>query len=235
VHSIIEASGITVEAGDPGANQAALPLSFKAAEREILGLWLPARAVASRLQLVRVIAGHAPPRDGEVRRRIGARIAVARLDGSLEQALKSADLVVLDADSGDMSLDEWMRLAVERELGASVIVVTTLVMQAYRCDRVVLALWSVPDVLSALDALATNMLGAARELLTEDRMPRRVAVLAADLLRGNRACRDLIGHAKRAAGDAEERLRVSELAARAAEAMLDDRILENLIAQAESL
>jgi hypothetical protein len=238
VQAIVEALGITVAACEhPPASRAEQPfqpLSFTAYDREIVALWVADRSRA--LPLLRVIEGLDRPSGGLLRRRDGCRIASARLDGSLRRALASAaDLVLVDAGGAELNLDDWRRLAVERERGVSVILLTTSAMDAYRCDRVALAMWSLPDLLSSLESLARDMHPRTRELVAGTSPPRRAAALAADLLRENRAARDLIAHAKRRAWSTVDRVRLAELSSQAAGAMLDERMLETFVAEAEAL
>jgi hypothetical protein len=234
VQPIIEALGVAVDAGDASAAPSSRqPLSFAAHDGDIVGLWLPPHPAAALVP--GAIVGDAWPGPGEIRRRTGCRVALAH-PGSLDQAFRaSADLVLLDATGREVGLDGWVRLATERERGASVIVVTHSAMDAYRCDRSVLAMWSLSELLSALDSLVGDMQEATRDLVAGTSPPRRAAVLAVELQRGNRALRDLIDLARRMARSQEDRLQLSELTGRAAGVTIDERVLEKLIAQAEGL
>jgi hypothetical protein len=235
VEPIIEGVGIAVDAGlaspEPHARH---PLSFAAHDREIVGIWLPRHPAADVVP--RIIAGEARPGSGGVRRRAGSVVSLVRADASMAQAFRrTVDLVLVDATGRDVSTDTWVRLATERAQGTSIVVATRSAKDAYRCDRTVLAIWTLSELLAALDSLAEEQARATRDLLAGASPPRRVAVLAVDLVRGNRALRDLIDLGRRMARSQDDRLRLQELTARAAGVMLDDRILETLIAQAERL
>lgn len=225
--------GIGDRTEDPAAGSPRAPLTFAVFDREIVGVWLPAPSAAKAL--LRVLAGIEPPNAGQVRLRDGCRVALARPPDLPDVLETSADLVLLDATSDDLTLDAWVRLATERERGIAAVVATTSPTHAYRCDRVVLAAWDPSALLSALESLASGLHDATRDLLRDATRPRRAAVLAMELQRGTRAARDLIAHARAIVRSADERLRLSELSATAAGAMLDERILEKLIAEAEAL
>jgi hypothetical protein len=236
VQALVEASRITVEVSADGATTSPRPLSFAVYDREILGLWLPSESFPSRLQLQRVLAGHARPAGGVVRRRAGARLAIVRPDALQEAPLKPpADLVILDAGGSELGLRAWMSIAVQRERGLAFVLLTTSPLQAYRCDRVSIASWTLPELERGLEALVENMRPATQELLGAATLPRRAAVLATELRRCNRAVRALTDQARREAGTWDERVRISELSARAAGVTLDERILEGMIEDAEKL
>jgi hypothetical protein len=235
VQPIIEVSGVLMEAGReaPIEPRARHPLSLVAHDREIVSIWLPRRPAMGAV--ARVLLGDAHPSAGEVRRRAGARVALVRADESMERAfLPSVDLALVDATGRGLSLDTWVRLATERARGAGVVVLTHSVADAYRCDRAVLALWSISELLSALDSVVEAAQGATRDLLA-GAAPRRTGVLAVELQRASRAVRDLIDLARRMAHIEEDRLRLQVLAAAASGVLLDERVLEDLIAESERL
>jgi hypothetical protein len=231
----LEAFGIRLDTGEEStAARARHPLSFVAHDREIVGIWLPPHLAPA--DVARVVSGDAQPGAGEARRRAGSHMALVHPDAPLEKDLRPfVDLVLVDATGRELTLDTWVRLATERAHGASIVVLTHAVADAYRCDRVVLALWSISELLSALDSLVEEMQAATRDLIANTSPPRRAAVLAVELQRGNRAVRDLIDLARRLARVEEDRLRLQDLAGGAASLMLDERVLEKLIAEAEGL
>jgi hypothetical protein len=198
--------------------------------REIVGLWVPSHLSSGIL--AHVVAGDAASRG--VRRRTEAHLALVRPDASLSQALqRSVDVVLLDATEREVSLDAWARVAAGRAQGATVGVLTRSAADAYRCDRTVLAAWSFSELRFALGSLIEGMQAATRDLLAGAQPPRRATVLATMLQRTNRAVRDAIDLARQMARSEDERLDVQELAGRAAGAMVDERVLEKLLAEAE--
>jgi hypothetical protein len=234
VQALIEASDITIDSNEPGRSSArSLPVSFAVHEREMLGVWVP-EPVAAAL-LLRVVLGGAPLLSGELRRRAGARIAIARPDEPLGDAFApDPGVLLVDAGGYEPSLETWRRLALAREQGASIVVVTASALQAYRCDQVALAMWSLPDLISALESLVSSVGRATYTLLGGACTPERSASLALDLERAHRAVRDGLERARRAVTEVEDRLRVADLAASAAAVMLDERLLERWIDEAEN-
>jgi hypothetical protein len=182
--------------------------------------------------LLPVLSGRSPPRSGELRVRPGSRVDVRRA-GDLRKTAVEDSLVLVDCSEADLNLDAWLRLAVNRERGSSAMVLTSSPMQAYRSDRVALAMWSLHDLLSALEGLLGDMSRSTRDLLGGKLQHGPAMALMAELQRANRAARDLIGHARHLARSADDRLRLSDLAARFAGTMLDERVLEALIAEAQ--
>jgi hypothetical protein len=235
VQTILEASGVVVDDGQAASTLTRrLPLSFAAYDGEIVGVWLPPHP-AARL-VAHVLAGTTRPGSGEVRHRPGSRLVLAHAGAPLERAFQpSVDGVLLDATDGDVSLDAWVRVATGRARGATVIVLTHSATDAYRCDRAVLAMWSASELLAALDSLVATMQGATSDLLAGASSPRRAALLAVELQRGNRAARDLIHLTRRMAPSQDDRLRLLDLAGRAAAVMLDERVLEKLIGEGDAL
>jgi hypothetical protein len=234
VQALIEASEIRLDLNEPGRSRAAsLPVSFVVREGEMLGVWVPEPNAAA--SLLPVILGRVPSLSGELRLRPDTRTAIAGPNELLGGAFDPvAALLLVDASGSDPSLDTWMRLALERERGASIVVVTASAMQAYRCEQVALAMWSLPELLSALESLVGTIGRATHTLLGTACTPARSAALALDLERANRAVRDLLERARGAATAVEDRLRVSDLAAGAAAVMLDERLLERWIDEAEN-
>jgi hypothetical protein len=216
--------------GHPGSACSLQPLSFEVYEREIIGLWVPVPSWVA--PLLPVLSGRSPPRSGELRVRPGSRVDVRRA-GDLPKTIVEDSLVLVDCTEADLNLEAWLRLAVSRERGSSALVLTSSPMQAYRTDRVALAMWSLHDLLYALEGLLGDMSRSTRDLLGGQLQGGRAIALVAELQRANRAARDLMGQARHRARSADDRLRLSDLTARFAGTMLDERVLEALVAEAQ--
>jgi len=215
------------------------PISMTVGPGEIIGL-LFAEGVP-REALLRALAGLNPPCKGAVRFTGAPRIYLAFGGASTTVAFDDQpDLVVFDGlvdiESGRAGRDAWARIASERERGTAIVVATASVEQAYRSDRVTLAMWSSDDCTRELLRLSRRMqslLGDAMDGLGKASSDPIGSGRIRELQRLTRASRHLLGEARSSVRSPNERLRVEEVAAELASVSLDDRILESLVARVD--
>jgi len=230
VSAVLEAIDLVV--GEPESTP---PLSLQVGNAEIVGLLFP--EARPRAPLLRALAGFDAPRSGHLHTPQRRRIVLASTGETLSAALSpEADLVVLDADARTTDRNTWARIASERALGTSFVVGTSSIDHAYRSDRVCLAEWDVLALSNAVTALARRMTSQVQEFLTVLGEYRHGGgpVLAAELLRSNRAARDLMAEMQRLSRSSEERSDLQRTAADLAAVAVDERVLHSVIADAEN-
>lgn len=232
--SLLEAKEVVV--GNPPSP----PISVSVQSGEILGLLFPPNR--PRLPLLRALAGVERPVTGNVRYRTQApRVALVG-SGSVSDAFDSQpELLLIDGETGGARDDEgrglWARLAAERECGMAVVIATEVEEQAYRSDRVSLAMWQPEDLVRALETLSGRMhqlTNVFLDLLKASQQAPTAAV-AARLRRLSQAAKDLLAEWRRQAHDTEEVLRVLRIGSDLAADSVDDRVLEALIAQSQDI
>lgn len=229
--AILEADAVCV--GEPPLG----PLSLTVDRGEIIGL-LFAEGVP-RQAFLRALAGVHPPCKGTVRFRGAPRVALVDPGAWGMDALdERADIVVfdglIDIDNGRTQGDAWTRLAAERERGTAIVVATGCVDQAYRTDRVALAMWRLDDFareLSRLSRRMNSLVEGALEVLAEPATARTRSGGLSELQRLTGASRHLLGEARSHVRSSEDRLRLEEIAAELASVSLDDRVFESLLAR----
>jgi hypothetical protein len=229
MQAILEATELVV--GDPPAS----PVSFVLRRGEILGLLFPPSR--PRAPLLRVLAGMAQPREGAVRYPGSPpRVAIA-VGGWPHGCEPEADLVLIDglmeaANDGE-ARETWARLAGQREQGTSIVLATSLEEDAYRSDRVSLAMWSSDEAMRAARRLHESLhaLVVAFLRVTERGKATPNAALAAQVRRLSRAARDLIAEGRRKARDSEQLVSVKQLASELSGDLMDERFLDAMIAQ----
>jgi ABC-type hemin transport system ATPase subunit len=223
--AVLQADAVVV--GDPPSQ----PVSLALGRGEILGLLFPEGA--PRRPMLRALAGLDSPRSGEVRLAGTRRIVLVSPGSSSAEAFAvPADVVFLDglADVQDGRAERaaWARLAAERECGTAIVLATGDARQAYRSDRVVLAMRTTTDVTRALLQLSRRMQLLVGEVVRLLDAPKGTAnpALAAELRRLARGSGELLAAARALARDKEERLYVEEVSAELASVSLDDRVLD---------
>jgi ABC-type multidrug transport system ATPase subunit len=229
VSAVLEAIDLVV--GEPASFP---PLSLQVESAEIVGLLFP--EAKPRAPLLRALAGFDAPRAGRLSMPQRRRIVLASTGETLSAALSSEpDVVVLDADERTTDRNTWARIAGERALGTSFVVATSSVEHAYRSDRVCLAGWDRLALSKATSTLASRMSTEVRELLAVlgQCQHRGDSALAAELLRLNRAARDLLAEMRRLSRSREERSDLQRTAADLAAVAVDEKVLHSVIADAE--
>lgn len=227
--SILEA--VDLVAGD---SVSCRPLSLRVGSAEIVGLLFP--EARPRAPLLRALAGFDAPRAGHLRVPQRRRIVLASTGETLSAALSSQpDVVVLDAEERTTDRNTWARIAGERALGTSFVVATSSVDHAYRSDRVCLAGWDALALSNAVAGLGRRMTSHVQEFLAVlgEYGHRGGPVLAADLLRLNRAVRDLIAEMRHLSYSSEQRCDVQRTEADLAAVTVDEKVLRSVIADAE--
>ena len=227
--AVLEAVDLVV--GEPASSP---PLSLQVGNAEIVGLLFPEGR--PRAPLLRALAGFDAPKRGHLRTLQRRRIVLASTGETFSAALSSEpDVVVLDADERTTDRNTWVRIASERALGTSFVVGTSSVDHAYRTDRVCLAGWDVLALSDAISALARRMTSEVQEFLTVlgEYQHRGGPILAAELLRLNRAARDLIAEMRRLSCSRGERAALQGMAADLAAVAVDEKVLHSVIADAE--
>lgn len=227
--AILEAVDLVV--GEPASSP---PLSLQVANAEIVGLLFP--EARPRAPLLRTLAGFDAPRAGRLRVPERRRVVLASTGDTLSAALSSEpDVVVLDAEERTTDRNTWARIASERALGTSFVVATSSVDQAYRSDRVCLAGWDPLALSKAVSEIAHRMTSDVQEFLAVlgEYRHRGGPVLAAELLRLNRAARDLVAEMRRLSRSHEERWEIQRTAADLAAVAVNDSVLQSVIAEGE--
>jgi ABC-type multidrug transport system ATPase subunit len=226
---VIEARDVLV--GD----QAAPPFSLDLAAGEIVGLLSPRGT--SQSVLFRTLAGLDPPRSGKVRLRTDA-VALASSGSSFSDVLASRpDVVLVDGLFDELEprvqRAAWARLVSERDRGAAIVVGTALTEQAYRTDRVSLAMWSRMELVHEFTRLQSTMQERLREFMAlvgrSMQEPRNKVTVAAELMRLNRAGRDLVREASRLSKTVDEIRQVRDYGSDFSHSSLSDGVLERLI------
>jgi hypothetical protein len=210
------------------------PLSLRVAQGEIVGLLFP--LARPRTPVLRALAGLEAPFAGEVRFPCRARVRVAATARELSNALSAQpDLVLLDVANATADHDTWARLASERALGTSFVVATSSLDQACRGDRVSLASWSVYELARTLTELLDQMAVQTRDFLAVHAQghARRSGALAADLRRLKIGSHALLREMRRHARAGAETATWHAAVWRFAHISLDDRVLDDAIADAQ--
>jgi ABC-type cobalamin/Fe3+-siderophores transport system ATPase subunit len=231
--AILEADAVWV-GGEPVVG----PISLTVGRGEIVGL-LFAEGVPHEA-LLRTLAGLNPPRRGAVRFNGAPRVSLAvGAESTIDAFNDRPDLVVFDGlvdIEGRAERDAWTRIASERERGTAIVVATVSVEQAYRSDRVALAMWGSVDFTRELRRLALRMHDLITEAMDGLSMTsidhirtRRIG----ELQRLTHASRHLLGEARSCMRSPDDLVRVEEAAAELASVSLDDRVLESLVAKAD--
>jgi hypothetical protein len=212
------------------------PVSFEVQRGEIHGLLFPPEV--ERGPLLRVLAGLDRPRAGHVEMPSGTvRVVVCPPGGTLADTLGSPfDVALIDdapAPANDRAVrDSWARIASERERGATIVVATSREEQAYRSDRVSLAMWDEAALRQAYSRLSrgiSTLVGEFLELFEAGRDAPNAAV-ALRLRRLNMAARDLVREGRKHPRAWRE---MQALAGPLASQQLDDRVLEAVIRGAQ--
>ncbi len=227
--AVLEAIDLVV--GDPASSP---PLSLQVANAEIVGLLFPEGR--PRAPLLRALAGFDAPRAGQLRTPQRRRVVLASTGDPLSAAQSSEpDIVVLDVDERTADRNTWARIASERALGTSFVVGTSSLDHAYRSDRVCLAEWDRLALTKAFAALARRMTSEVQEFLAVlgEYEHRGGSLLAADLLRLNRAARDLVAEMRRLSRSREERSDLQRSAADLAAVTIDEKVLHSVVADEE--
>jgi hypothetical protein len=211
-------------------------VSLSVRRGEILGLLFPPRR--PRMPLLRALTGVEPSRSGSVLH--PGKVPHVALVGSrsLSDAFESQpDLLLVDG-TFDAALEPepegrafWARLAAERECGTAIILATESEEQAYRSDRVTLAMWDGLDVTKALEGLSRRMHRLTIEFLRLIERSEVVptAMVAVILRRLNRAAKDLLAEGRRLIRDSEQVVEMARLASDLAADSVDDSVLETMI------
>jgi hypothetical protein len=226
--TVLEATHLVV--GDPPAS----PVSFALQRGEILGLLFPPDRPPA--PLLRVLAGMEQPRKGAVRYSGKARRVAIAVGGWPHGVEPQADLVLIDglmaAANDSAARETWARLAGEREQGTSIVLATSFEDHAYRCDRVSLAMWSSDEAIHAAKKVHENLHAMVDDFLrlTEHGRAPPDAALAAHLRRLSRAARDLIAEGRRLASSFEQVLSVKRIASQLSGDLVDERVLDAVIA-----
>lgn len=227
---VLDVVGLELAAGAPE------PLSFDVKRGEIHGLLFP--PAAERQPLLSVLAGLQPPRTGKVSMPSGPMLL--RVSNTVDEALSSpADVVLINEArppaNDDVVRDSWARIAGERERGTTIIVATSCEEQAYRSDRVSLAMWDESMLRDALLRLSRSMGSLVAEFLAvfdaEKNAPS--IAIASRLRRLNHAARDLLQESRKHARSLERMQAMRALSAELAGNQLDDRVLEAVIDRAD--
>jgi hypothetical protein len=210
------------------------PLSLDVASGEIVGLLFP--VAKPRAPVLRALAGLDATGSGELRLAGRGPIVIATLGQPLFDALSAQPAVVLLDVANDVAdRNVWALLASERALGTSFVIATSRVDQACRGDRVSLASWSMAELVLTLTELVRDMTSQAREFraLLGERRHARTGSMAADLRRLNVGARALLTEMRRCALAGEETLVLRAATARVAGVSMSDRVLDELIAEAQ--
>jgi energy-coupling factor transporter ATP-binding protein EcfA2 len=229
--SVIQATNVLV--GDLSRS----PFSLELARADIVGVLCP--DAAPRTSILRVLAGIDAPRSGDVRTSVDpSRVAFVGEGTSLSDRLAMRpDVVVIDGAFDQLEprlqREAWVRLASERACGTAVIVGTTNAQQAYRSDRVALAMWNREDVVRKFMRLQIEMQDRVSEFMmlvgTAVEDPGQKISRAAELMRLNREARDLTREALRLARTAAELREARNYGVDLVHSSLDDRVLERIV------
>ncbi len=176
----------------------ARPLSFDVERGEIHTLLFPPNV--ERGPVLQVLSGLAPPQAGKVEMPSGpVRVAMVRRGETPSDVRNPApDILVVDdpvPPANDREIhDSWARLATERARGSTIILATSVEEQAYRGDRVSLAMWDEIELRDAYMRLGKHMTSLVGEFLHlfEEGKRSSYASVAQDLQRLNQAARDLV-------------------------------------------
>jgi hypothetical protein len=228
MQAFLEATDLVV--GDP-----ALPVSFVLQRGEILGLLFPPGR--ARAPLLRVLAGMSQPRAGALSYSGGnqPRAAIA-LGGWPRGFQPQAELVLIDGlleATKDAALETWAQLASEREQGTSIIVATSSEVQAYRTDRVSLAMWSCDEAMRAARKVHDDLHAMVAEFLRLTRRGRAApnAGIAMQLRCLARAAEDLLAESRKTACDVVQERSVKQIASELTRDPLDAQVLDALLAK----
>ena len=228
---VLEAVELVV--GDPPSP----PISFSVRSGEILGLLFPPNR--ARKPLLRALAGIDHPRAGAIHYAKQAPRTALVESQSLSSAFEARpELLLVDAEPSGALDDEtrslWARLAAERECGTAIIVASDIEEQAYRSDRVSLAMWQAIDLITALERLGRHMHQLTASFLELSKHAPTAAV-ASQMRRLNRAAKDLLAEGRRQAQEPEQVVEVLRVASELAAVSVDDRVLDTLVAQSEDI
>jgi hypothetical protein len=211
------------------------PLSFDVVRGEIHGLFCPPQV--DRGPLLRVLAGLDRPRAGRVDMPLGfVRVAMIGIGSTVGDAFGSApDAVLFDdppaAANDRQDHDHWARLAAERERGTTIIVATSREEQAYRSDRVSLAMWDEVTLRGTYQRLSQRVSLLVDEFLRLLDQGNRSSYrsVALRLMQLNHATRDLIDEGRRHSHSLQQWRALSSFSKELAGQQLDDGVLESLI------
>jgi hypothetical protein len=189
---------------------------------------------------VRALAGIEPPRAGVVRFPRQTRVAIANDSEPLTVAFeRGPDLVLVDGLIDHLSAhaerEAWVRIASERERGASVLLATTSADVAYRSDRVSLAMWNKEELYREIDRVRQRMHDLVRDVLDlMDARPRAPgATRARELRRLRMAASALLSELQRLTRSGDDVLLTDTPAPPATSDELSDRALDALIESGE--
>lgn len=213
----------------------ARPLSFDVERGEIHTLLFPPGV--ERGPVLQAIAGLERPQAGRVEMPSGpVHVTMVGRGETPSDRPETPDVVVIDdvePPANDRAIhDSWARLAAERAHGATIILATALEEQAYRGDRVSLAMWDEVELRDAYVRLGRHMSSLVGEFLRlfEEGKRSSYASIALDLQRLNHAARDLVSEGR----SYRDSWRVlSAVSRELASKQLDDRVLQAVIRSAD--
>lgn len=231
MRTIVEAVDLVV--GEPPSD----PVSICLHDREIVAMLFPVGRC--RGPLVRALAGVDPPRAGVVHLFDDARVVIANEASPLAAAFDlQPDLVLVDGLVDHLGphaeREAWVRMASERERGASVLLATASADVAYRCDRVSLAMWEKDELFREIDSVRHRMHGLVRDVLeTADERKAPGAYLAREIRRLSMAARALLAELRRFMSSREDLVQMHTAAVDVASELVSDHVLDALIADGD--